>query len=123
MHLRRENERWSGFSRRLLASSPIHRAQEAQLELQRINYKLLTSFKILLEKYQSSLREAWAKLEALNPMAVLRRGYSVTRRLPDGRVVTDPDHVALGQDLEVQVAEGSLFCNVKGTSRYGKEKL
>jgi exonuclease VII large subunit len=56
-------------------------------------------------------------------MAVLRRGYSVTRRLPDGRVVTDPDHVALGQDLEVMVAEGSLFCNVKGTSRYGKEKL
>ena len=123
MHLRRENERWSGLSRRLQASSPIHRAQEAQLELQRINYKLLTSFKILLEKNQSSLREAWAKLEALNPMAVLRRGYSVTRRLPDGRVVTDPDQVALGQDLEVLVAEGSLFCNVKGTSRYGKEKL
>jgi len=123
MHLRRENERWSGLSRRLQASSPIHRAQEAQLELQRINYNLLTSFKILIEKYQSSLREARAKLEALNPMAVLRRGYSVTRRLPDGRVVTDPDQVALGQDLEVLVAEGSLFCNVKGTSRYGKEKL
>jgi exodeoxyribonuclease VII large subunit len=123
MHLRRENERWSGLSRRLQASSPVHRAQEAQLELQQLNYKLLTSFKIMLEKHQSSLRETWAKLEALNPMAVLRRGYSVTRRLPDGRVVTDPDQVALGQDLEVLVAEGSLFCNVKGTSRYGKEKL
>ncbi|MDO8943256.1 MAG: exodeoxyribonuclease VII large subunit, partial [Desulfobacterales bacterium] len=87
------------------------------------NYNLSIFFKILLEKNKSSLREARAKLEALNPMAVLRRGYSVTRRLPDGRVVTDPDHVTLGQDLEVMVAEGSLFCNVKGTSRYGKEKL
>ena len=123
MHLRRENERWSGLSRRLQASSPIHRAQKTQLELERINYNILILFKILIEKKQSSLRETRAKLEALNPMAVLRRGYSVTRRLPDGRVVTDPDHVALGQDLEVMVAEGSLFCNVKGTSRYGKEKL
>jgi exodeoxyribonuclease VII large subunit len=77
----------------------------------------------MLQKKHSLLRETQAKLKALNPMAVLRRGYSVTRSLPDGRVVTDPDHVALGQDLEVMVAEGSLFCNVKGTSRYGKEKL
>jgi exodeoxyribonuclease VII large subunit len=123
MQLKRENERWSGLSRRLQANSPVYRFQKAQLELQRINNNLLTYFKILLEKNKSSLREVWAKLEALNPMAVLRRGYSVTRRLPDGRVVTDPDHVALGQDLEVMVAEGSLFCHVKGTSRYGKEKL
>jgi exodeoxyribonuclease VII large subunit len=123
MHLRRENERWSGLSRRLQASSPIHRVQKLQLELEQINYNISIYFKMLIEKNHSSLREAWAKLEALNPMAVLRRGYSVTRRLPDGRVVTDPDHVALGQDLEVMVAEGSLFCNVKGTSRYGKEKL
>ena len=123
MHLRRENERWSGLSRRLQASSPIHRAQNAQLELERINSNLLMFFKILFEKNQSSLREARAKLEALDPMAVLRRGYSVTRRLPDGRVVTDPNHVAPGQDLEVLVAEGRIFCNVKGASRYGKEKL
>ena len=123
MHLRRENERWSGLSRRLQTSSPIHRAQKAQLELERINHNLIIFFKILVEKKQSSLRETRAKLEALNPMEVLRRGYSVTRRLPDGRVITDPDHVALGQDIEVMVAEGSLLCNVKGASRYGKEKL
>ena len=123
MHLRRENERWSGLARRLQASSPIHKTQKVKLELQRLNYNISTSFKIMIEKNQSSLREACAKLEALNPMAVLRRGYSVARRLPDGRVVTDPNHVALGQDLEVMVAEGSLFCNVKGTSRHGKEKL
>jgi exodeoxyribonuclease VII large subunit len=123
MHLRRENERLSGLSRRLQASSPINRAQKAQLELERINYNLIILFKIFIEKKQSSFRETRAKLEALNPMAVLRRGYSVTRRLPDRRVVTDPDHVALGQDLEVMVAEGSLLCNVKGASRYGKEKL
>jgi exodeoxyribonuclease VII large subunit len=123
MHLRRENERWSGLSRRLQASSPILRAQKAHLELERLNYNLNIFFKILVEKKQSSLRETRAKLEALSPMAVLRRGYSVARRLPDGRVVTDPDHVALGQDLEVMVAEGSLLCNVKGASRYGKEKF
>ena len=123
MHLRRENERWIGLSRRLQASSPFHTARKAQLELERINDNLIIFLKILLEKKHSSLRETKAKLEALNPMAVLRRGYSVTRRLPDGRVVTNPDHVALGQDIEVMVAEGSLLCNVKGASRYGKEKL
>jgi exodeoxyribonuclease VII large subunit len=123
MHLRREHERWNGLARRLQASSPVYRVQKTKLELQRINANIFTLYKIMVEKNHSSLREVRAKLEALGPMAVLRRGYSVTRRLPDGRVVTDPDQVAPGQDLEVMVAEGSLFCNVKGTARHGQKEL
>jgi exodeoxyribonuclease VII large subunit len=49
----------------------------------------------------------------LSPAAILDRGYSITSTHPEGVVVRDPHAVAIGQDLEVMVAKGSLFCRVK----------
>jgi exodeoxyribonuclease VII large subunit len=77
----------------------------------------------LINKSRSALRELSVKLDALNPLAILRRGYSVTRALPDKSIVTDPAQVALEQDVEVLLADGLLLCNVKGKSKYGQENL
>ena len=51
------------------------------------------------------------KLDVLNPLAVLSRGYSITR-LPDGRVVQSADQVMPGQDLKVILRYGALGVNV-----------
>ncbi len=64
-------------------------------------------------------RELAAKLNALSPVAILSRGYSITRTIPDARVVKSPHSVSLNQDLEVMVAHGRLICRVKGKSSDG----
>jgi exodeoxyribonuclease VII large subunit len=64
-----------------------------------------------------------AKLQALSPVAVLTRGYSITRTIPAKTIVTDPGTVSLNQDLEVMVALGRLYCRVKGKSTNGKKDL
>ena len=61
----------------------------------------------------SALRELTAKLYALSPVAILSRGYSITRTIPDATVVTDPRKITVGQDLEVMVAKGALYVNVQ----------
>jgi exodeoxyribonuclease VII large subunit len=60
-----------------------------------------------------------AKLQALNPLAILARGYSITRTIPTKTVVKDPGSVSLNQDLEITVALGRLYCRVKGKSSDG----
>ncbi len=47
-----------------------------------------------------------ARMEALNPTAVLRRGFSITQRAKDGHVVRKSDDVAAGDELITRVAEG-----------------
>jgi exodeoxyribonuclease VII large subunit len=49
----------------------------------------------------------------LNPSAILNRGYSITRTIPDGSVVRDARRVNLEQNLEVLLAKGSIRCRVK----------
>jgi exodeoxyribonuclease VII large subunit len=52
------------------------------------------------------LQGALRRLDALNPVAVMGRGYSIVQRA-DGTVVTDPAVVAAGETLRVQASKGS----------------
>ena len=45
------------------------------------------------------------RLQALSPLHVLQRGYSIVQRL-DGGVVTAPDGAAVGESLLVRAAGG-----------------
>jgi exodeoxyribonuclease VII large subunit len=69
------------------------------------------------------LRELCIQLETLSPIAILKRGYSITRTIPDLDLVFDPKMVSIEQDLEVMVAKGTLTCRVKGKSENGPENI
>ena len=51
-------------------------------------------------------------LEALNPMAILQRGYSITRTLPARSVVRSTRQVKIEQKLEVLLGKGQLTVTV-----------
>ena len=54
------------------------------------------------------------RLNSLSPLAVLGRGYSLTR-LPSGEIVRRADQVAAGAGVRVVLHEGSLDCRVEAT--------
>ena len=84
------------------------------------NYSnLIKTFTILIQSKRFKLRELTAKLEAMSPAAILSRGYSITRTIPEARVIKNTESVSLDQDIEVMVAKGRLFCRVKGKSTDG----
>ena len=78
--------------------------------------KLTTLYTIYLNNKRSLLRENTGRLYALNPTAILKRGYSITRTIPEAGVVKTAHSVSIGQNLEVMLAKGSLVVNVHKTS-------
>jgi len=75
--------------------------------------KLLTLYNIYLNSKRSLLRENRGRLYDLNPTAILKRGYSITRTIPDAGVVKTAHSVSIGQNLELMLAKGSLVVNVQ----------
>lgn len=53
------------------------------------------------------------QLEALSPLAVLKRGYSITLQLPDGKVARDAKAVKRGDMIETKLYKGRLISEVK----------
>jgi exodeoxyribonuclease VII large subunit len=70
-----------------------------------------------VKEKQYRLKAVTEKLSALDPKAVLGRGYSITRTVPGGLIVRNPFQVAAGDDLEILVAEGIINCQVKQDKR------
>jgi exodeoxyribonuclease VII large subunit len=52
-------------------------------------------------------------LDALSPLGVLGRGYSICRRLPGLEIVKDAATVTAGAEVEVLLHRGRLWCTVK----------
>jgi exodeoxyribonuclease VII large subunit len=115
----RERQHFEFWNDRLGANNPIYLLTKINQQLDKNIDNLLKTFKIYIKLTQIQIRTQVAKLQALNPVAILGRGYSITRTIPAKTVVKDPETVSLNQDLEVMVALGRLYCRVKGKSSDG----
>ncbi len=59
------------------------------------------------------LRGRAAQLEALSPLKVMGRGYSLVYRLPGRELLSRSDGLQLGDDLEIVFHQGQAECEVK----------
>jgi exodeoxyribonuclease VII large subunit len=123
MRLERQKERCVWWKDRLLNNSPVHQSRSLNVIVEQNSYKLLKSIINIINKKAADLRETRVQLQTLSPIAILKRGYSITRTIPDLNPVLDPGTVSIGQDLEVMVAKGTLTCRVKGKSENGPENI
>ena len=109
----KKQERLLWRTERLFSKNPLMHIKLLKDKLYTMNYNINIFIYILLSNNRSTLRELEARLCSLNPEAILARGYSITRTIPDAAVVRDPQEVSIGQDLEILVAGGAFICSVK----------
>ncbi len=98
---------------RLFSAGPSSRVQSFATRVESAKKDLLRLVKHRLEMKRQQSKEAASCLGSLSPLAVLARGYSITRRLPSRQVLRRAGEVRRGDPLEVLLAEGSLECLVE----------
>lgn len=119
IHMRRERLAWR-FDK-LSYNNPSFYVTKLKEKLDRMSALLQQSIRSCVTERQARLREVKAKLDSLNPTAILARGFSITRTLPETTIVRDSVSVFLGQALEIVLARGSLTCDVKEKFKNGKK--
>lgn len=67
------------------------------------------------DRAHGRLQELAVALQSLSPLAVLGRGYSLTRRVNEGTVVTDAGTLAPGELLRITFAKGEARVRVEET--------
>ena len=76
--------------------------------------KLKQTFNAALTDRQHKCGVLAAKLDALSPLTVLARGYSVTEN-SDGKVICSIDEVRWGDEITTQVGDGNIISVVQHT--------
>ncbi len=88
--------------------------RDRRVRLDELSGRLVNAFRSLLNVRRETTGRLSAHLEALSPLATLRRGYAVVLTVPGGRVVKDAKRVRPGEEVTVRLARGALSCLVRG---------
>jgi exodeoxyribonuclease VII large subunit len=121
--LQQHRERLVWRTNTLLSTSPKIQIHKSHVMLQQYNHNNMNYLKLFISKNAAGFRELVARLQALSPLAILSRGYSITRSLPETAVIRDANDVRVGQDLEILLAMGALLCSVKRIISDGKTNI
>ena len=100
-----------GFIKRL--SDPRRKLRENQQRVDELSIDLLRRLQDRLRQCKNRLAHAAGRLNALSPLAVLDRGYSITHKLPEMSIVKDSAALQIGDRVRVSLAKGKSICRVE----------
>lgn len=98
-----------------LVSRPVLKDPLTLIDLRRDEVKLLKigshkAMTALLKESRSEIKEIKAQVNALSPLATLKRGYAVVQKR--GRVLLDAKEVTPTEPLHVTLAKGEITVEV-----------
>ena len=96
----------------LLAQGPQSRIQRSLVLIPQLCKRLEQEARRGLIGRRQSVALQMAALDALSPLAILQRGFSIVQTISDGRVLRRASDVAVGASVQVRLAEGQLVCQV-----------
>ncbi|MBI9089269.1 MAG: exodeoxyribonuclease VII large subunit [Desulfobacterium sp.] len=114
------NERLDWFTHALYANSPETTIVKGRNDLNTLVTRLRGSMTSILTECRGRTNGETLRLEALSPMSVLDRGYSIARKYPEKTILMDSTMTHKNETIEVILAQGRLRCQVKET--YGKKE-
>ncbi len=105
--LRLENQQ-----RRMSASSPKLKAEQLEKQLLAKSEKLTRFMNIYISDKENKLIAAKGKLDGLNPLNVLNRGYAIAEK--DEKIITSSKQLKNGDDFTVILSDGKINAKVCG---------
>ena len=113
-------QRFGQLKQRLSQSHPYRQLDQNRQQLDERTHRLQTAIHRLMAQQNERNRTAQLRLEALSPLNVLQRGYSIVQQ-QTGRVVTQPDQISPGELLHVRAAHGEY--QVKYQTEYESDSV
>ena len=104
-------EDWSGFVKRL--ADPERKLRETQQHVDELSVDLVRRWRDRIRQFKDRLVQGGGRLDALSPLAVLDRGYSIAHKIPEEKLVKDTASLDVGDFLRVTFAKGKAICRVE----------
>jgi len=101
----------------LLLNSPSHAISLLSQESVFYRHSLTHAIAGYLDGRKRDIHSLSDRLDSLNPLSILNRGYSITRKLPDMAIIKDSAQVKPGNKINILLAKGALDGTVTKTQQ------
>ncbi|AMA72520.1 MULTISPECIES: exodeoxyribonuclease VII large subunit [Aneurinibacillus] len=104
---------WKEMHSRLLSRSPVAAAKRARERAESQWQRLQRVMQVLLREQTQRLDRQLARLDALSPLKVMRRGYSLVFKEDGRRLIKSVNEATTGEQVAVRLSDGVLQCKVE----------
>ncbi len=94
------------MDQRLLHLSPMYRLDKNADKLESMTMRLDTAFSRIMSVLENRIERIYEKMEAVSPVKVLERGYSLVYR--DGSPVTQAKDLKKNMEIEIHMQDGTI---------------
>jgi exodeoxyribonuclease VII large subunit len=108
-------DRLSRLKESYVLKQPVNLVLQMGQRLDDLTHGLALGLDHLIKLSREEFNAVCGKLEALSPLAVLSRGYSITFKLPEGKVVKDVKMLRSGDEVETRLHNGKFISIVEKT--------
>ncbi len=98
----------------LYQHSPQSRLTQLRQRSGEHSKRLQRTGNLIIERKVAKLRRITSLLEAVSPLAVLARGYSITRLAKSGEIIRSAKQVEKGDAVDIMLHEGEISAGVTG---------
>lgn len=93
--------------------NPLQRIRNIRLFISETGKRLKQNINHSIQFQRQKVEGVLGKLDSLSPLAILQRGYSITRKIPSLQILRNSAHVREGEKVEVKLYKGTLHCGVE----------
>ena len=97
----------------LMHQSPARNIREKRVLLNNLQKDTVSNWRIYLAARLERLRSNSALLDTLSPLAVVQRGYSITRKHTGGEIVRHAEMLTINEEVNIQLAKGGFSARVE----------
>jgi exodeoxyribonuclease VII large subunit len=95
---------------------PLDRVHDLTRQVDELQMRLVRAVQQCCVRSRECLSGLSGRLESLSPLSVLRRGYSLTHRTDDGRLVLNAKDTTVGDRITTRLAHGSVVSRIEQVS-------
>ena len=110
--IQQSNALLSDYKKRISLSSPQIKINEYNSNIEKILIKLDKNITDTISKKESNLVAMASKLEGLNPISILSRGYSIAEK--DGKVINSKSQLKKDDLFTLEFSDGKVQARVMG---------
>ena len=105
-------ESFSRLNQSSVFLNPFNFIDRKQQEIDYLDEGLNNNFKYLFNNKEKSFVSLLEKLNILNPLAVLARGYSISWKLPQNTILKNTEEVKINDKIKIRLFQGEMICEV-----------
>lgn len=110
-----KREKYKKLSGSTAFKQPYNKVYQERMRLDILNKYLQKSICLKKERMDSKLSLLVGKLDALSPLTIIARGYSIVKMKQTGSIIKSIEGLRSWDELEINVKDGKINCYVRDT--------